>query len=131
MNTEKCPYCKLKIINEILATFWDGYRWHRACAVKYQLKQVKKYQKALCSPNITQATHSRIIAELKEAEADLKALRVIASEENEDKKEIGKIFVRRGFGARVDTHKLLVGGELTQKQISRIAEIKRLYGTKE
>lgn len=122
-----CPECR-KVVQELMATYWNGSQWHRGCAVKYQKMIVSKLEKKLKSSGISQIKYLEVERDLEDAKEDLKALIQIQRDEQKDTQSLGKIMVRHGFGKRVDTHKLLESGTITQKMIEKSTEIKELYG---
>jgi len=123
-----CPECR-KNVDELMATYWNGHQWHRGCAVKFQQGQISKMEKKLKSSGISQIKYLEVQEEIKEAREDLKALKQIQKDENKDIQELGKIMIRRGFGKRIDTHKLLESGQITKKMIEKAEEIKELYSS--
>lgn len=121
-----CPICR-KEADIMLAVIYEGDRYHRSCLVQRLKKVIVSLEKKMTSPGISQINHAVSTRELDEKRLDLKAAERTYQEEKTDKQQLGKIMIRRGFGARVDTHKLLERGEVTKKQIDRAAEIKELY----
>jgi len=121
-----CPQCK-KDVDVYMAVFWNGTHWHRSCAVMFQKKEIVKIEKKLRSSAITQIQHAEQTNVLKDALIDLNCLNEIVDAENTDHQNLGKIMVRRGFGKRVDTNRLIESGELTHKQLEKAKEIRKLY----
>ena len=122
----KCKVCRNNV-DPLMATFWNGQRWHRSCAVKYQRSVIDKLEKKLSSSGISQIKYLELQKDLVEEKEDLKCLIQTELEEQSDLQKLGSILVRRGFGKNVDTHSLLESGKITKKMISHSEDIKQLY----